>query len=180
MSIISKSKLTSYRNTTRYYSKSINESLREFKSESNYNKVTIFLSHKHDETEELDSTISFLKRFGVEIYVDWLDDGMPRTTSGITANRIKQKIKENKKFIFLATEGAISSKWCNWELGHGDAEKYINHIAVLPIKNNYSDFSGSEYLQIYPYIYESDSTPNSYYVKFPNGDLKGLVNWLKF
>lgn len=180
MSIISKSKLTTYRNTTRYFSKSINESLREFKAESKFSKVTIFLSHKHDEIEELDSAISFLKRFGVEIYVDWLDEAMPRTTSGKTASRIKQKIKENRKFIFLATEGAISSKWCNWELGHGDAEKYVNHILVLPIKNNYSDYSGAEYLQIYPYIYESDSSPNTYFVKFPNGDLKALSNWLNF
>ena len=179
MSIISKSRLTGYRNSTRYYSKTINESLREFKAESRYSKVTIFLSHKHDETEELDSAISFLKRFGVEVYVDWLDDGMPRTTSGTTANRIKQKIKENRKFVFLATEGAISSKWCNWELGHGDAQKYVDHIAVLPVKNNYTDYSGAEYLQIYPYIYESDSTPNSFFVKFPNGDLKGLGEWLK-
>jgi hypothetical protein len=178
MSIISKSKLSEFRNTTRIYSKTINESLLEFKSQSRFNKVTIFLSHKHDETEELDSAISFLKRFGVEVYVDWLDDGMPRTTSGVTATRIKQKIKENKKFVFLATEGAIASKWCNWELGHGDAQKFVEHIAVLPIKNNYSDFGGAEYLQIYPYIYESDSTPNTYYVKFPNGELKGLGTWL--
>ena len=120
-----------------------------------------------------------MKKFGVEIYVDWLDDGMPRTTSGITATRIKQKIKENRKFIFLATEGAISSKWCNWELGHGDAQKYMEHIAVLPIKNNYSDYSGAEYLQIYPYVYESDSTPNAYFLKYPNGDLKNLASWLK-
>ena len=174
MSIISKSKLSEYRNSTRYYSKTINESLKEFKAESRYSKVTIFLSHKYDETEELDSAISFLNRFGVEVYVDWLDDGMPRTTSGITANRIKQKIKENRKFIFLATEGAVSSKWCNWELGHGDAQKYIEHIAVLPVKNTYSDYSGAEYLQIYPYIYESDSTPNSFFIKYPNGDLKDL------
>tara|TARA_R110000765_G_scaffold426726_1_gene543781 strand:+ start:4276 stop:4818 length:543 start_codon:yes stop_codon:yes gene_type:complete len=179
MSIISKSRLSEYRNSTRYYSKTINESLKEFRAESRYSKVTIFLSHKHDETEELDSAISFLKRFGVEVYVDWLDDGMPRTTSGITANRIKQKIKENRKFIFLATEGAIGSKWCNWELGHGDAQKYLEHIAVLPVKNTYSDYSGAEYLQIYPYIYESDSTPNSFFIKYPNGDLKDLGAWLK-
>ena len=88
-------------------------------------------------------------------------------------------IRENKKFIFLATEGAITSKWCNWELGHGDAEKYINHIAILPIKNTYSDYNGAEYLQIYPYIYESDLTPNTYYIKYPNGDLKNLSEWLK-
>ena len=179
MSIISKSKLTTYRNSNRYYSKTINESLLEFKSESKYNKVTIFLSHKHDEIEELDSAISFLKKFGIEIYVDWLDEEMPLTTSGITANRIKEKIKENNKFIFLATEGAINSKWCNWELGHGDAEKYINHIAILPIKNTYFDYSGSEYLQIYPYIYESDLIPNTFYINYPNGDIKDLSNWLK-
>ena len=179
MSIISKLKLTEFRNSTRIYSKTINESLLEFKSQSRFNKVTIFLSHKHDETEELDSAINFLKGFEVEVYVDWLDDGMPRTTSGVTATRIKQKIKENKKFVFLATEGAIASKWCNWELGHGDAQKYVEHIAVLPIKNNYSDFGGAEYLQIYPYIYESDSTPNTYYIKFPNGDIRGLGRWLK-
>lgn len=74
----------------------------------------------------------------------------------------------------------ISSKWCNWELGHGEAEKYINYIAVLPIKNNYNDYTGAEYLQIYPYIYESDSTPGAYFVKFPKVDLKIISEWLKF
>ena len=82
---------------------------------------------------------------------------MPKTTSGLTADRIKQKIKDNHKFILLATEGAINSKWCNWELGLGDAAKYIEHIAILPVKKDYSDFSGSEYLQIYPYIFNVDS-----------------------
>ena len=177
MSIISKSKLSRYRNTTRYFS--ANESLREFKAESKYGKVSIFLSHKHNETAELDGAINFLKKLGVDVYVDWLDEGMPKTTSGKTAQRLKQKIRENKKFVFLATEGAINSTWCNWELGHGDAAKYINHIAVLPVKNNYSDFSGAEYLQIYPYIYESDITLDTFYVKFPDGRVIGLKDWLK-
>ena len=120
-------------------------------------RTKIFLSHKHDETEQLEGAISFLKTLGVEIYVDWLDDGMPKTTSGITAVKIKQKIKDNHKFIFLATEGAINSKWCNWELGIGDAAKYIEHIAVFPIKKDYADFTGNEYLEIYPYIFIIDS-----------------------
>ncbi len=180
MSIISKSKLATYRNTTRIFSESVDASLKEFKAESKYGKVTIFLSHKHDETEELDGAISFLKNFGVEIYVDWLDDNMPRITNGTTASRIKQKIKENKKFIFLATEGAIDSKWCSWELGHGDAEKYISHnIAILPVKDNSSNYTGSEYLEIYPYIYESDSTSNLYFVVFPDGSIEYLDSWLK-
>lgn len=179
MSILSKSQIIGYRNKTRYFSKSINDSLSEFRSESRFDKVTIFLSHKHGETEQLDGAISFLKNFGVEIYVDWLDEGMPEETSGETATRIKKKIKENRKFILLATEDAIKSKWCNWELGLGDAAKYIEHIALLPVKADYSAYKGSEYLQIYPYIYESNSTPNSFFVHFPNNTVTGLGNWLK-
>lgn len=187
MSIITKSQLRGFRNTTRTFSKSINESLIEFSSETKVNKVTIFLSHKHDEIEELDSAITLLKSFGVSVYVDWQDEGMPKNTSGITAKRIKDKIKENQKFIFLATEGAIASKWCNWELGYGDAQKYIENIALLPIKNDINSYySGSEYLQIYPSIEYLDGTrknnsgnyiPKGYYVLQPS-DINGNQSFM--
>ncbi|MEL4306920.1 toll/interleukin-1 receptor domain-containing protein [Joostella sp. CR20] len=156
MSFITESELRNQRRSSKSYYMTLNESLNSFKGESSLFKTKIFLSHKHDEREYLEGAISFLKSYGVDVYVDWLDDGMPKTTSRRTADRIKQKIKDNHKFILLATEGAISSKWCNWELGLGDAAKYINHIAILPIKKDYSDFSGSEYLEIYPYIYNVD------------------------
>jgi len=177
MSIITKSQLRSFRNSTRTFSKGINESLSEFSNETKSEKVTIFLSHKHGESEELDSAISLLKSFGVLVYVDWQDDGMPKHTSGVTAKRIKEKIKENQKFVFLGTEGAISSKWCNWELGYGDSHKYQKNIAILPIKNDInSGYSGSEYMQIYPSIEYLDGTrknnagdyiPKGYYVLEP-------------
>ena len=125
MSFITESQLTNYRRSAKSYSMSLNESLSSFKNESTLYKTKIFLSHKHDEREFLEGAISLLKSYGVDIYVDWLDEGMPKTTSGQTAVRIKQKIKSNDKFILLATEEAIDSKWCNWELGLGDAAKYI-------------------------------------------------------
>ena len=152
MSIITKSTLYEFRNSTRQFSRTINESLNEFSKETKDGKTTVFLSHKHDEANELDSAISFLKKLGVNVYVDWLDTGMPKSTSGKTAQRIKNKIKENKKFIFLATEGAINSKWCNWELGFGDAQRYIDNIAIFPVRDESNNFTGSEYLQIYPSI----------------------------
>lgn len=176
MAVILESQLRQFRNTVRTTRLSVNESLNAFKNESKQNKVTIFLSHKHDEVENLDSAINLLKRFGVDVYIDWLDDGMPKSTSGITAHRIKQKIKENKKFIFLATEGAIGSKWCNWELGYGDSLKYIDNIALLPVRSNHAAYSGSEYMQIYPSIEYEDGTSKNlagqylsqgYYVLFP-------------
>src|SRR5690606_4053650 len=180
MSFITESKLKSYRKSVQLSYKTLNESLREFKAESKFLKTKIFLSHKHDELEKLEGGISFLKKHGVNVYVDWLDDGMPKTTSGITAVRIKEKIKENKKFILLATEKAINSKWCNWELGLGDAAKYIDHIALLVVKDDYGNWTGNEYLQIYPVIGRKYSWTDQYYeVQFPNGNKIDLEDWLK-
>jgi TIR domain len=179
MSVISKSQLGAFKDSTRTFSKSVNESLDEYSRETKQGKITIFLSHKHDEAAELNSSIGLLKSFGVEIYVDWLDIGMPKTTSGKTAVRIKEKIKENKKFIFLGTEGAISSKWCNWELGYGDSLKYKKNIALLPVKNDGYSYTGSEYMEIYPSIeYLDGSRKNNagdyiskgYYVLDPADD----------
>ena len=171
MSILNKSQLFEYRNKERHFEKSINDSLNDFSRESKSGKTTVFLSHKHDEREALDSAISFLKDFGVEVYVDWLDDGMPKHTSGTTAKRIKEKIKENSKFIFLATESAINSKWCNWELGFGDSHRYLDDIALFPVRDDYTSFSGNEYLAIYPHIeyIESNSVTRNIGGYFPSG-----------
>ena len=142
--------------------------------------ITVFLSHKHDEVTVLEDVICMLKNLGVSIYVDWLDEGMPKETCGDTARRIKEKIKENKKFILLATERAIASKWCNWELGYGDAQKYLDNIAIMPITEKRRDiYSGSEYLQIYPVIKSDyEYILSGCYVEY-EGNRISLVEWLK-
>ncbi|HLP38083.1 toll/interleukin-1 receptor domain-containing protein [Lacibacter sp.] len=173
MGLITETQLQNQRRSVKTLS-SVNESLLNFKRESSFFKTKIFLSHKHDEKEYLEGAISILKTFGVDIYVDWLDEGMPKTTSGETAVKIKEKIKETHKFVLLATESAINSKWCNWELGLGDAAKYIEHIALFPIKKDYSDFSGSEYLEIYPYIFNID------YYQYFKGDYRSQGTYLVY
>ena len=190
MSILTESQLKGYRRSTKTIL-TLNESLKSFRNESTTSKTNIFLSHKHDEKEYLEGAVSLLKTFGVEVYVDWLDERIPKTTSGETAVRIKQKIEDNHKFILLATEGAITSKWCNWELGLGDAAKYIDHIAMLPVKKDYLDFSGTEYLEIYPYIFNMEHHGNingryrlkGTYVVYPsvNGNDKviPISQWLR-
>lgn len=81
---------------------------------------------------------------------------MPRVTSGKTASKIKTRIRQCDKFILLATNSAVESKWCNWELGYGDSQKFDNNdIAILPLKKadmTDSAYKGNEYMQIYPYI----------------------------
>lgn len=191
MSFISETQLANYRSRTKTFSKSdvvvLNESTTRDKT-----KPMVFLSHKHDEVNILQDVIAFINAEGVEIYVDWMDEEMPAYTNAKTALRLKEKIKVSNKFILVATPNAINSKWCNWELGLGDAAKYIEHIALFPINKTSQSFSGAEYLKIYPYIeyengngkYLSGSNISSgYYVKTPldNGNLRLtlLKEWLK-
>ncbi|WP_407498466.1 toll/interleukin-1 receptor domain-containing protein [Elizabethkingia anophelis] len=143
-------------------------------------EISIFLSHKHDEKDIIEQAIILLNKLGVDVYVDWQDNNMPSFTSGYTATRIKEKIRQNDKFILLATEAAINSKWCNWELGYGDSYKYHKNIAIMPITDKEdSNFSGNEYLQIYPIITsEYFYTTGTYFVEYNNTKVR-LEEWLK-
>lgn len=126
------------------------------------NKTKVFLSHKHSDLEELKDFIGFLEtNYNVDVYIDSMDKAMPSTTSEVTANRIKSVIKKCDKFILLATDDAVESKWCNWELGFGDAQKFRDDIAILPIKEigQYDfQYKGKEYMSIYPQIIYYDGS----------------------
>ncbi|MFA7056347.1 MAG: toll/interleukin-1 receptor domain-containing protein [Candidatus Cloacimonadales bacterium] len=158
--------------------KSINESM-DILFFLQTDSITVFLSHKHSDLEDLKGIIGLLQKYGVKPYIDSRDNRMPSITSGETANIIRKSIKKCNKFIFLATNDAIESYWCNWELGFGDVHKYKKNIAILPMKEkNASDkeYKGNEYLQIYPYIiYKMNSNicSDGYYVRDPFKNANG-------
>lgn len=190
MSYITEAQLSNYRSNRRFSKDNIvNIKESHLRDE---NKPMIFLSHKHDELDILHDVIAFLKDEGVDVYVDWMDSEMPAYTNAETAVKLKEKIKASNKFILVATTDAVNSKWCNWELGLGDAEKYIKDIALLPIDRTYESYKGAEYLKIYPYIeYENGQNTfingayitRGYYVKIPlkggNRHLIPLGMWLE-
>lgn len=144
----------------------LNESRTFSERTKSINKPIVFLSHKHydekdEEHEDLRGIIKLLKDAGAQVYIDSMDTKLPGQTSGETANRIKDVIKNSDKFILFATDEAIESIWCNWELGIGDTYKYIEHIAILPMKDGGAsddNYRGKEYLQIYPRIDYEDGT----------------------
>lgn len=156
-------------------------------------KTTVFVSHKHDELQELKGVLGFLQtQYGVKAYIDSQDPSMPKITSETTAANLKERIRRCDKFILLATNAAIDSKWCNWELGYGDAQKFRDHIALFPLKprGSYDSlYRGAEYLSLYPYILYEDGTDKydngsyilkGYYVVTPkNGKsfYQSLSNW---
>jgi len=147
-----------------YSNISLNESRAEVSEILHYAsaKTTVFISHKHDELDDLKGVIGFLQnKYNVKAYIDSQDPSMPKVTSAETATRIKDRISTCDKFILLATNGVIDSKWCNWELGFGDAKKYNKHIALFPMKpeGTYDrNYKGNEYMRIYPYIVYYDGT----------------------
>lgn len=164
-------------------------------SQYGWGNTTVFISHKHTDLEDLKGVLGFLQRtYGVKVYIDSQDPTMPKVTSAETALNIKERIKRCDKFILLATNGAIESKWCNWELGYGDAHKFKKHIALFPMKPkglHDGTYKGSEYMDIYPYICHYDGTekytsgnpiPRGYYIRWQeNGSnyITPLGDWFR-
>ena len=179
MAILTKSRLSRIADSKAGYTQKsvILSEARSYRSKT-MAKTSIFLSHSHHDSAYVQDVVVLLRKMGVEVYIDWMDDNMPKETSGTTATLLKQKIKENDKFVFLATNKSIESKWCNWEIGFGDAYKYINKIALFPLADDNVEWKGNEYLQIYPYIKESDQSLDTYYVRFPNSKITNLKEWL--
>lgn len=180
-----------------YSNISLNESRSSIPLYSDFSmrKTTIFISHNHDDLDDLKGVLGFLERtYDVKVYIDSRDPTMPKVTSMQTALNIRERIKQCDKFIFLATNGAIESKWCNWELGYGDAQKYRDHIALFPLKpkGTYDwEYKGSEYMSIYPYVsyyngtekyMDGNSIPRGYYISMRGRNstiIIPLVKWLK-
>ncbi|MBA7568440.1 hypothetical protein ES708_10161 [subsurface metagenome] len=143
--------------------------------------TSIFLSHSHHDKDVVEQAKIFFENLGISIYVDWADETMPEKTNGVTAQKIKnQIISSNDKFILLATNNAVASKWCNWEVGIADPFKLPNKkIALLPLAENSGTWTGNEYLKIYPRIERGATNPNDYYVWYPDNTLESITVWLK-
>jgi len=178
MGLITKSRLKQLTETQVEY-KSFSNRITEAKNiRASFGTKTVFLSHCHDDKEEINQAVVFLRdKGGASIYIDWLDPSMPATTNADTAGIIKTRINACKKFILLATNNAINSKWCNWELGYGDAIKSLNNIALLVLSENSGTWHGTEYLRLYPRIEESNFVPDHFKVIYPNGTDVSLYSW---
>jgi hypothetical protein len=148
-------------------------------------QLTIFLSHSHLDRNLVEGLIGLLDSLGITIYVDWNDNNMPRITNRETAEKIKQKIRENTLFAILATPNALASKWVPWETGIGDQAKGQEAILLIPVADPNGQFPGSEYLQLYnrfefrPLGYQYP-VPSLFRILSPDGrDLHSLQDHLR-
>lgn len=186
MAIFTKTQFTNIAQTKTTSVKNFKSFVNEARLFSKSNATTsIFLSHSHNDKDLIEQAITFFRTLNITVYVDWMDETMPEKTNGVTASKIKSKILLNDKFILLATDAALVSKWCNWEIGIGDAYKlHSDKICLLPLSDSRGNWIGNEYLQIYPRIEPVQKDNYSLYdnifkVKYPDGKETWLSDWLK-
>lgn len=132
--------------------------------------ASVFLSHSHDDRDLVDAVTVYLGGQGVSVYVDWRDPNMPAVTSPTTALALQRRIIGNRRFLLLATDRSMASRWVPWELGYADGVKRHHELAVLPVLTRLHD-APTEYVGIdprvelsatgYPLVYAPGATMTS-------------------
>lgn len=137
----------------------------------------VFVSHSSADNDFIRKVLLFLKyaKGGVNGYVDWQDSKLQHPTDAQTAKRLKDRIRNSRKMIYVVTNDSLKSVWCSWELGFADRDKGVDNVAILAVKPNNGRWKHNEYLQQYPWIsYEN----NLFHVAKPNGEIIPLHEWL--
>jgi len=124
-------------------------SIRSAFTDNHIKKQTAFLCHSHKDQSLAKGLQSYFSDNGLDLYIDWDDDEMPSTPDKETADKIKKKINETKWFIFLATQNSTASRWCPWEIGYADSVKTEDRLIIIPTEDDYQNYYGNEYLQLY-------------------------------
>lgn len=119
-----------------------------FESIASSSGNSTFLSHSSKDQELLEGTIEVLHNHGARVYIDEIDPEMPPYTSAETANLLKQRISQTKRFVLLTTENSKDSRWVPWELGIADGDKGLMNIALFPA----SDRAGNDHWTSWEYL----------------------------
>ncbi|MOA03604.1 hypothetical protein D3C78_1231180 [compost metagenome] len=114
----------------------------------------VFLSHSINDQDLVLGVKTLLEGEGLTVYVDWIvDNQLERDrVNAETAAILRQRMRQSKSLIYVATSNASGSKWMPWELGFFDGHKPGN-VAILPLVDSENqNFEGQEYLGLYPVV----------------------------
>lgn len=139
---------------------------------------SVFLSHSHVETSHIEDAKRILEANGASVYVDSEDPDMPSSTSSATAARLKEKIRGFDRFVLLASEKSLASRWVPWELGFADAAKGMPSIAILPFTSASGTWRGTEYVGLYSTIRPAEGGGVGVFEPDKNSGSK-LSTWLR-
>ena len=123
-------------------------------------KFDIFLSHSHLDRELVIGVKSVLESRGYSVFVDWIynsnhkkDKDLSKAELEEVASYLRKYMKRCKWMYYLHTDDSSLSRWCPWELGYFDSHSdQYQGVYVVPVVKNSDDFTGQEYLSLYPII----------------------------
>src|SRR5579871_5132080 len=92
-----------------------------------------FLSHSSKDDDLVVGAIRVLESHGAIVYIDEIDPAMPPYTNKETADLLKSRIRQTKKFVLLASNNSKDSRWVPWELGIADGYKSQENISLFPV-----------------------------------------------
>lgn len=114
----------------------------------------VFLSHSYDDAEAILGIKNILESFGLRVYVDWIDDpALDRASvKAKTAGVLRERMRAAASLVYVHSPNASDSKWMPWELGYFDGFKPM-YVWILPlVVSSDSEFTGQEYLGLYPTV----------------------------
>jgi hypothetical protein len=139
-------------------------------------QASVFLSHSHQDRDLVQAGASLVANQTISVYVDWLDTDMPAITSPETAAKLRAKIRENRRFLLLATDKSLASRWVPWELGYADGVKPAD-IAVMPVLDRLTD-QPTEYIHLYARV-EVYPTGSAFVYQPGANTPQSLMSWLR-
>lgn len=124
------------------------------KAEQRSPEGSTFLSHSTKDAELLPAVIRLLERHGAQVYVDKKDESLPPYTSRETAQVLRERIQQSRKFILFTTKNSKGSRWVPWELGVADGYRRPPNVAILPGVDTATEkeWAEQEYLGVYDRI----------------------------
>lgn len=135
--------------------KSASATLREeARSVSRDARFDVFLSHSYDDADTILGVKKLIEALGLTVYVDWVDDpGLDRgSVTRSTAEVLRYRLNNSKSLVYAHSANTPNSKWMPWELGYFDGRK-PKYVWILPLVVSYDhEFSGQEYLGLYPTV----------------------------
>lgn len=154
MALFTESELLSTRKYYKdYMEKSANSIILAERSSPITQTYDIFLSHSYLDKDIIIGLKGQLEKMKYSVYVDWIedDDLDRRKVTKETADIIRKRMKNCKCLFFAISVSSSTSKWMPWECGYFDGLK--GRVSILPVtKSTQSNFSGQEYLSLYPYV----------------------------